>query len=102
MSKFLVAGLVVVSGAIVLVSAGGAEAAIRCKDGYQIVQGNYLATPYCQDDLLARVAREYGMRASAAAIRGNPNYKKEVCRLVGRDIRVQNHCLDAFPGRGRR
>ncbi|MEQ1653370.1 MAG: hypothetical protein ABL897_12840 [Hyphomicrobium sp.] len=70
-------------------------AAITCKDGYQLVQGNYLATPYCQDDLLAKVARQYGMRTSASAIRENPNYKREVCRLVGRDIRVQQTCIDA-------
>ncbi|MEQ1669766.1 MAG: hypothetical protein ABL893_02810 [Hyphomicrobium sp.] len=70
-------------------------AAITCKDGYQLVQGNYLATPYCQDDLLAKVARQYGMKAPASEIRNNPNFKRHVCRVVGRDIRVQLTCLDA-------
>src|SRR5690606_27014581 len=95
--------LAILSGAPIAASFGPAEAAIRCEDGYQIVQGNPLATPYCQDELLAKVAREYGMKARAAAIRNNPNYKREVCRLVGRDIRVQNTCINAYPsGRGRR
>lgn len=75
-------------------AAPAAEAGIRCtRDGYQVVQGNQLATPYCQDNLLGRVAREYGMRVSDAAVRGNPNLKREVCRLVGRDIRVQHNCV---------
>ena len=50
---------------------GGAEAKIACSNGYQNVQGSWLATPYCQDDLVAKVARQYGMTASAAAIRNN-------------------------------
>lgn len=71
--------------------------AIECVNGFQRSGGNLIATPYCQDALLAKVANEYGMPASAAHIRNNPNYKKEVCRLVGQDIRVQEHCLDVLP-----
>jgi hypothetical protein len=75
--------------------------AIECVRGFQRVQGNLIATPYCQDDLLAHVASEYGMHAGAANIRNNPNYKKEVCLLVGQDIRVQEHCQEVLPqGRG--
>ena len=95
--------------ALVSLAAGGAlaafagpAAAIQCKDGFQLVQGNYLATPYCQDDLLAKVARQYGMRLSAAAIRENPNTKRHVCRFVGLDIRVLQTCIEVSPGlRGR-
>ena len=77
-------------------------AAIDCKSGFQRVQGSYLATPYCQDALLAVVAHQYGMKAAAAEIRENPNFKRHVCRLVGRDIRVQETCMEVNPnGRGR-
>lgn len=72
-----------------------AEARLMCKDGFQVVQGNLIATPYCQDDQLATVARGYGYKVSAAAIRHNPNLKRDVCRFVGRDIRVYQHCTDA-------
>jgi hypothetical protein len=76
--------------------------AIDCRNGYQLVQGNRLATPYCQDALLASVARQYGFKTSAAAIRENPNHKRDICRFVGRDIRVQENCITANPnGRGR-
>lgn len=70
-------------------------AAIKCERGYQRVQGNLIATPYCQDQYLAQVAREYGFKSSAKKIRNNPNYKKEVCRFVFSDIRVQQTCLNA-------
>jgi len=69
--------------------------AIKCQNGNQLVQGNWLATPYCQDQLLAQVATERGFRASLTQIRNNPNYKKELCRSLFNDIRVQMTCLDA-------
>jgi hypothetical protein len=69
--------------------------AIDCVGGYQRVQGNLIATPYCQDEQLAQVAREYGISASGAKIRNNPNYKKEICRTVWTDNRVQITCENA-------
>ncbi|MGE0053060.1 MAG: hypothetical protein AB7S74_02520 [Hyphomicrobium sp.] len=95
------AGAATLAG-LVLLPAVPSQARIVCKDGFQNVAGSMIATPYCQDDLLAKVAREYGMKASAARIRENPNYKREVCRLVGADIRVSEHCMnDSERSRGR-
>ena len=71
-----------------------AEARIKCVNGNQIVQGSPMATPYCQDELVAKVAREHGMKVSGAAVRNNPNLKRDVCRFVGRDIRIQLACVD--------
>ncbi len=79
-----------------------AQARIACSNGFQNVQGSWLATPYCQDELVAVVARQYGMKASAEAIRENPNFKREVCRLIGQDIRVKETCNEVNPtARGR-
>lgn len=78
-----------------------ADAAITCRNGAQLVSGSYIMTPYCEDKLLAEVAREYGSRASFAEIRNNPNTKRHVCRLVGRDIRVFENCQTVNPN-GRR
>jgi len=75
--------------------AGPADARIKCVDGFQIVSGSPIATPYCQDELVAVVAREYGMKVSAAAIRNNPNLKRNVCQHVGRDNRIYIACIDA-------
>jgi hypothetical protein len=72
-----------------------AEARIKCVKGFQIVNGSPIATPYCQDNLVAQVAREHGMKVSEVEVRQNPNYKRHVCQLVGRDIRIYQACIDA-------
>jgi hypothetical protein len=75
-----------------------AEARIACDGPYQIVQGSPLATPYCEDNYLAAVARGYGIRVSDAAVRQNPSVKAEVCRTVGHDNRVRQICAGYLPG----
>jgi hypothetical protein len=76
-------------------SAEPAEARIKCVNGFQIVNGSPISTPYCQDELVAKVAREYGLKVSAASIRNNPNLKHNVCRHIGRDNRIYMACIDA-------
>ena len=78
-----------------LAAASPAAAEIKCQNGAQLIQGNWLATPYCQDKLLAQVANSRGFKTTFAAIRENPNHKKELCRFLFTDIRVQMTCLDA-------
>jgi hypothetical protein len=80
---------------LAVAAAAPAEARIRCSNGFQIVNGQPIATPYCQDLLVAQVAREHGMRVSDAEVRYNPNTKRNVCQFVGRDIRVYQACIDA-------
>lgn len=80
---------------IAIASAAPAEARIKCVGGNQIVNGSPIATPYCQDELVAKVARERGLKVSAAEIRNNPNLKRNVCQHVGRDNRIYIACIDA-------
>ncbi|MGZ8408482.1 MAG: hypothetical protein ACXWVS_00940 [Hyphomicrobium sp.] len=98
-SAALIFGIAIVT--IVAAVSTPASAAIKCRNGAQLVAGSYISTPYCQDKLLAEVAREYGFKVSFAEIRDNPNAKRNVCVYVGRDIRVQENCLTANPA-GRR
>jgi hypothetical protein len=72
-----------------------AEARIVCKNGFQIVNGSPIATPYCQDTLVAQVARSRGMRVSNSAVLNNPNLKRNVCQFVGRDNRLTTACVNA-------
>ncbi len=82
------------------VTAVPAEARIACSKGYQSVNGSPIATPYCQDQYVADVARTYGIRVSGEAIRNNPNLKRNVCQTIGRDNRIFIACIDANgPGR---
>ena len=94
MSKKAVFSLFLIVPWIALAAAPVA-AGIHCRNGYQIVNGALIATPYCQDELVFKVAREYGLKTTAAEIRNNPNHKRHLCRFVGRDIRVQLACTDA-------
>lgn len=78
--------------------AAAPASAIECEGNYQIQKnGNQIATPYCQDGYLAIVAREYGMRVSAEAIRYNPSVKAQACRLAGYDNRVRDTCRGYLP-----
>jgi len=82
---------IVVAAAVLAAPAG----AIKCKRGNQLVEGQWIATPYCQDEQLAQVARQHGLRASGSKIRNNPNFRIEICRTVFNDIRVQITCEQA-------
>jgi hypothetical protein len=71
----------------------GPASAIECQGDLQVQKsGERIVTPYCQDGYLAIVAREYGMRVSAQAIRYNPSEKERTCRFIGDDIRVKSTC----------
>lgn len=79
-------------------AAHGGPRGLKCKGPYQQIRGHgEIATPYCEDNYLAEVAREYGMRVSNRAVRENPNLKTEVCILVGHDIRVSQICIGHMP-----
>ena len=84
---------VVLATIAVAAGLGNAEARIKCDGAYQVIRGQgHIATPYCEDEYLARVARGYGIRVSGAAIRHNPSRKEEICRTIGHDGRVYATC----------
>ena len=92
---------VLVSCAGLLLAAAPADARIRCDGNYQIINGSPHATPYCQDENLAEVARSYGMRVSGSAMRNSPSAKQRVCQFIGSDIRVREACYgNGQDGRG--
>ena len=88
-------GLCAVLSAAVPIAAmpfDAAEAKIRCDGAFQIVQGNHIATPYCGDNYLAKVAQGYGSKVTARQIRNSPSKKQEICQWIGHDTRVQDIC----------
>ena len=77
--------------------AAGSASAIECEGNFQVQKnGNRIATPYCQDDYLAIVARKYGMRVSGKDIRQGYSEKQRACRLVGQDNRVRDACSQYY------
>ncbi|MFM1814087.1 MAG: hypothetical protein RLZ98_782 [Pseudomonadota bacterium] len=69
-----------------------AEARISCSGPWQIVDGRHIASPFCGDEHLAKVARQYGMHVSGRALRRSFAMKQETCQLVGHDNRVREIC----------
>ena len=88
-------------GALLFVTTAAvpAFAAIKCQGAYQYnsAAGGYIASSYCEDNLVATVARENGMRWSNAAVRQNPSIKEEACRFAGSDIRITDICAGHLP-----
>ncbi len=79
--------------AVAPVPAAKSAGAIECEGNFQVQKnGNRIATPYCQDDYLAIVARKYGMKVSGRDIRQDYSEKQQACRLVGEDNRVRDTC----------
>ncbi|MCB1546794.1 MAG: hypothetical protein KDJ41_02960 [Hyphomicrobiaceae bacterium] len=100
MSKIL--KVVVAVGALAFATSTAtmeAEARIRCNGPYQVLSsGSEHATPYCEDNYLAKVARGYGMRFSDRSVRQNPSVKAEICRTIGHDSRIQHICAQYRDG----
>ncbi len=80
-----------------LIASVGPAFAITCHGNFQVVGGQEISTPYCRDNALAAVVRQYGNRDSDATVRNNPSRKEELCRQLNSDIRVQTACADIFP-----
>ncbi len=93
-------GRVMSAGLGVCLPTFAADAGIVCHEGYQVVQGQEISTPYCNDNYVAAVARLRGIRVSDAEVRNDPSKKDAVCRFIGGDTRISNYCNSAS-GRGR-
>lgn len=65
---------------------------IKCKDHYQLVQGNWISTTPCEEEYIAKVARSYGYKVTVRQIRSNPNKKAYICEQLGHDTRISNIC----------
>lgn len=75
------------------------EAGIACKDGFQLSGGNWISTPYCNDAHLAEIARQHGVKVSAAEVRANPARKYELCRFLEGTLSARDYCPDGGSGR---
>src|SRR5215510_15270833 len=59
-----------------------AAARILCQGEFQVTQYGLIATPYCGDEVIARVAHSYGWR-EAATVHTNPLSKVYICQTLG-------------------
>lgn len=93
MTKVILPALSVLGlAASALLAVPPAEAKIVCRDGYQVVGRQEIATPYCEAAYMAEVARSYGSKVSAQELRSSPLKWAELCQFIGHDIRVMDYC----------
>ena len=85
----LMAGLV---GLLAAAVPEPAAAEIQCKGIFQVTKNGLIATPYCGDEEIARVARSYGWKVTGAQIRNDPLKKVYACQALGGDVRIQGAC----------
>ena len=105
MSKLLQAGMTGCA-AILLAAMLAAPATARHRMPRQFPDDKYgpIATPYCEEEQIAFVARSYGQRVTAAEVHNNPLTKVYLCQTIGYDSRLKGSCAGYGPdsyGRGR-
>src|SRR6185369_12039495 len=72
-------------------------AAVRtlCQGEFQVTKYGLIATPYCGDEEIARVANSYGWNREAATVRTNPLSKSLYLPNTG--LRLARLALDPYP-----
>ena len=88
-------------GAAILVAVGAEPAAARieCKGNFMVTKTNGLiATPYCEEEQIAKVAQSYGWKVTAKQVHNDPLTKVQICQNLGGDVRLKGSCAGYGPG----
>ena len=76
---------------------GDAAARIQCNGNFQITKYGPIATPYCEEEQIAFVARSYGMNVTGSQVRRDPLKKVYLCQVIGSDVRLKGSCAGYGP-----
>ena len=74
-----------------------AVARIECQGNFQISKYGPIATPYCEEEQIARVAQSRGFKVTAEEVHRNPLKKVYLCQVVGFDNRLKGSCAGYGP-----
>ena len=74
-------------------------ARVECKGDFQVTKYGLIATPWCEEENIAVVARSYGWTVTGSEVRKNPLKKVYICQVLGRDIRLKGSCAGYSPAR---
>jgi hypothetical protein len=88
-------GVATLSMAVGLALAVGSPAAakIECQGNFQVSEKyGLIATPYCEEENIARVARSYGIKVTGAEVRRDALKKVYLCQTIGDDTRLKGAC----------
>jgi len=86
------------AAALILVMATGPAAArIECRGNFQVTKYGLIATPYCEEEQIAFVARSYGQKVTGSQVRNDPLLKVYLCQTIGYDNRLKGSCAGYGP-----
>ena len=74
-----------------------AHAKIQCEGNFQMSKYGPIATPYCEEEQIAKVARAYGSKVTGSQVRNDPLTKVYLCQLYGHDVRLKGSCAGYSP-----
>jgi hypothetical protein len=74
-----------------------AAAKIKCQGNFQMNPSGPIATPYCEEEQIAKVAQSYGWKVTADQVHNDPLTKVYVCQNLGYDIRMKGSCAGYAP-----
>ena len=94
--KACLLGCAVFAASLVAVS-DPAAARIECRGNFQITKYGPIATPYCEGEQIAFVARSYGQRVTDSQVRNDPLTKVYLCQTLGYDSRLKGSCAGYGP-----
>jgi hypothetical protein len=64
---------------------------------FQVTKYGMIATPYCEEEQIAFVARSYGSKVTAAQVHNDPLTKVYLCQTIGYDQRLKGSCAGYGP-----
>ncbi|MGC2408827.1 MAG: hypothetical protein WA441_02145 [Methyloceanibacter sp.] len=74
-----------------------AAARIECRGNFQITKYGPIATPYCEEEQIAFVARSYGSNVTGAQVRNDPLTKVYLCQTLGHELAAEGSCAGYGP-----
>jgi len=77
--------------------ASPAAARIECRGNFQMSKYGPIATPYCEEEQIAFVARSYGQKVTGSQVRNDPLLKVYLCQTIGYDNRLKGSCAGYGP-----
>jgi hypothetical protein len=83
--------------AVLAIIATPVLARIQCQGNFQVGPYGLIATPYCEEEEIARVAQSRGFNVSAAEVHNNALKKVYLCQVIGFDNRLKGSCAGYGP-----
>jgi hypothetical protein len=98
MTKLLQICIAGAAGALLVIFASEpAFARVECRGNFQVSKYGLIATPYCEEEQIAKIAQSRGFRVTAPEVHNDPLTKVYLCQTIGWDQRLKGSCAGYAP-----